>query len=163
MAYIEPIQPANGRKESLWVLFAVVAILSAGTIGLSLNKQANRPVAKAAAITLSIAEKQLLMELTNALPEISFEQQASGQWPSLTDLARLGIEPFANELRSDWRWTQPDSHCYLSRPQTAHSGYFLLIPGDNAILFRRSEPDAHLSCQPDIAWVQLNQREDSSR
>jgi len=160
MAFTEHVIPANGRRESFWVLGTVATILLAGALALPENQSTPESIQTTQTSELNIKEKQLVMDLSTALPEIRFEHEISGTLPSLSSLAELGIAPFASTLAPSWRWSQPEATCYLGKPSDENLGYFMLLPASGGIYFAK-KPHHSTRCQPNHDWVRLDTNEES--
>lgn len=159
MAYIETIEPATGRRESLWVMLSIALILFLGAVGLHFNSEQDSHSTTADAPELTPPQRQLVMELSIALPEISYEQEESGQLPTIDLLNELEIAPFSNLQGTAWQWQLLQQGCYLATPQKPEQGYFLFHPGTEAIYMASEAPHTPTRCGPDHEWITVSRAE----
>ncbi|MCV6590091.1 MAG: hypothetical protein OIF57_13870 [Marinobacterium sp.] len=143
-AVIETIEPATGRQESLWVMLSITLILLLGTTGLHFNSSSRATPASADNLVLTPQQRQLVMELSIALPEIQFEQELHNYLPSVAELAELGIAPFyhdqsqthqqnpEHEQQQLWRWQRIQKTCYLASPKHIASPRHIASTGNIA-------------------------------
>lgn len=153
MAFIETVEPATGRRESLWVMLSIALILLLGAVGLHFNSHTTPHAVSTKGPELTPPQRQLVMELSIALPEIQFELEASGLLPTVAELTELGIAPFYSELDQPWAWQQLQDNCYMASPQQPAQGHFLLLPRESAIYIATETPHAATSCTPEHEWL----------
>ena len=161
----QTIEPLNGRQETRWCLLALAIVLLLGALGISMN-QAPVPE-KRQHLSLSVDDKAMLLNLSNAITEIRFIQQLDGTWPSITSLTEQLIPPFDqleenSSRQSLYQWSTPEAGCYLAISQQAElSSFMLLIPESEQTageIYTHSGPVSDTHCHADSPW-QLQSKE----
>jgi|GEM_PF-1688395 len=151
---VETIQPANGRLESFWVFGSILLIIGCAAIGLQFNQA--KPVTAARHLELSTVEKQVLLELQTAWPEISFIAVDPHQLPDIDELLQLSLPPFSTTpgVSPQYQWHRPEPDCYQGQPINSEAISFLLT-ADGTIYGRHGQQRIMTDCHATSQWNKL--------
>ncbi|MGY0218012.1 DUF6162 family protein [Endozoicomonadaceae bacterium StTr2] len=159
--YTEQVRPDDGRRESGWVLLAIVLILLSGGIGIASHQAA--PTSRPDYLSLSVQDKAVLTDLRNAGDEILFLQEDGQPLPDVLQLADDGIPPFqqqSNQQRSH-HWQKQSGPCYAGTPVNGTGlNFLLLLEGSVRVYWQPAathesdslHSDEAATCSPDEHW-----------